>query len=70
MVYDAVSERVVLSAQIMWWQWKINDVLFTEHAQQHGGTKTTRKLHETRYSKNRGKRTGITEHPAILLYEK
>lgn len=32
MVDDAVSERVMLSAQIVWWQWKINDVLlFTEH---------------------------------------
>lgn len=40
-------------------------------AQQHGGTRTTRTLHETRYSKNnRGKRTGVTEHPTVLLCEK
>lgn len=40
-------------------------------AQQHGATRTTKTLHETRYSKNNvGRRTGITEYPAIFLYGK
>lgn len=40
-------------------------------AQQHGGTRTTRRLHKTSYSKNyRGKRTGVTEYLAILLDKK